>query len=127
MKIAITVVRILLGLIFAVFGLNEFLLFMPAPPVVPQSAGAFSTLIFSTHFMYLVAATQLLSGVFLLIDRYVPLALVILGAVIANILTFHITMWPQTLVPMPLVVFVLWLVLAWHYRAYLAPIFTAKA
>jgi heme/copper-type cytochrome/quinol oxidase subunit 2 len=47
----------------------------------------------------------------------VPLAPVMLAAVITNLLAFHITMWPTTLIPMPLIVTVLWFIVAWRYRA----------
>jgi putative oxidoreductase len=125
-KIATTLVRILLGLMFTVFGLNQFHPFIPQPPVVPANAMAFSMLMFSTHYIYLVAGVQTISGILLLANRYVTLALVLLGAMLANILTFHFAMWPQALVPMPLIALLLWLWMAWQHRASLAPIFIAK-
>jgi putative oxidoreductase len=126
MKIATIIVRILLGLMFTVFGLNQFHPFMPQPPVIPANALSFSMLMFSTHYIYLVAGVQTIAGILLLLNRYVTLALVLLGAMLANILTFHLAMWPQALVPMPLIALVLWLWMAWQHRASLAPIFAAK-
>jgi len=126
MQIVVLVSRLLLGLIFAVFGLNGFLQFIPAPPHIPGNAGAFSTAMMSSHYVYLTTGVQLISGVLLLLNRYVPLALVLLAAVIVNILTFHITMWPQSLVPFPILVTVLWFIVAWPIRAHFAPLFVQK-
>ena len=116
------IARTLLGLMFIVFGLNDFVPFIPNPPSIPQSAGTFFGLMVQSHFSYFVFGAQLIAGVLLVINRFVPLALVMLAAVIANILAFHITMWPATLIPMPLIATVLWFIVAWRYRAKLTPL-----
>jgi putative oxidoreductase len=126
-KIASIVARYLLGLIFFVFGLNGFLQFIPVPPGLPQNVMTFTSLLMSTHYIYLTAGTQVVCGALLLIGRYVPLALVILAAVIVNILTVHITMFPQTLFPMPILVVILWFLVAWPLRANFAGMLAAKA
>jgi putative oxidoreductase len=126
-KIVALIARILLGLIFFVFGLNGFLQFIPVPPGLPQNVVTFTTLLMSTHYIYLTAGVQVIAGALLLVGRYVPLALVMLAAMIVNILTFHITMFPQTLFPMPVVVLILWFLVAWPIRANFAGILAAKA
>jgi putative oxidoreductase len=88
MKILNNISRFLLGLIFLVFGLNGFLHFIPMPP--PSGvAGQFLESMFVTKYLLFVFAIQLIGGVLLLINRYVPLALTILGPIIVNILLFH--------------------------------------
>lgn len=126
MRIVVFVSRLLLGLTFGVFGLNGFLLFMPPPAHIPGNAGAFSGAMMSSHYVYLTAGAQVLGGVLLLINRYVPLALVVLAAIIANILTFHITMWQQAIIPFPVLVTVLWFIVAWPLRTHFAPLFVRK-
>lgn len=116
------VARTLLGLMFVLFGLNDFVPFIPNPPSIPQSAGTFFGLMVQTHFAYFVFGVQLLAGAMLLVNRFVPLALLMLAAVIANILAFHITMWPASLIPMPIVVTVLWFIVAWRYRTKFNPL-----
>ncbi len=119
MKIATIIARILLGLVFTVFGSNVFLASIPyATPTAPMSgpAGDFMTAMFTTHYVYVVGGCQVLGGLILLIGRYVPLGLTLLGPVIVNILTFHICMAPQGL-PLASVVAVLALFLLWRYRA----------
>jgi hypothetical protein len=125
MKIASTIARYLLGLIFLVFGLNGFLHFIPMPPPTGL-AGQFLTVIVASHYWVLIFAAQVIGGVLLLVNRYVVLALVLLGPVIANILNFHLLMAPQGL-PLAIVVTVLWLILAVRYKQYLSGIFVQRA
>ena len=115
MKIATIIVRILLGLMFVVFGSNFFFNFIPAPPPPVGLAGDYFKVFAASGYMYVVGAIQLLSGLLLLIGRFVPLALTILAAMIFNILVFHILMDPKGL-PMAIVVTVLELFLVWSYR-----------
>ena len=72
--------------------------------------------------MQFVDGVGLIAGILLLANRYVTLALVLLGPVIANILVFHLTMQPQT-IAVPLVVLGLRIFLAYRNRASLAPLF----
>ena len=126
MPIVWTIARVLLGIIFIVFGLNGFVPFIPGPPTVPEHAGAFVGAMMASHFAYLVFGVQLIAGLLLLVNQYVPLALVALAAVISNILTFHITMWPATIIPLPILVTVLWFVVAWPMRRHFAPLFARR-
>ena len=125
MKIATIIARILLGLMFVVFGLNFFLNFIPAPPPPPGLAGDYFKVFAASGYMYVVGALQLLSGLLLLISRFVPLALTILAAMIFNIWTFHILMDPKGLFPMAIIALVLELFLVWSYRDRFAGILRA--
>jgi putative oxidoreductase len=115
MKIATILARVLLGLVFVVFGSNAFLHFIPMQPM-PGQAGAFITAMYETGYLYVVASCQVLGGLLLLIGRYVPLGLTLLGPVIVNILAFHIFMEHSGL-PIALVVAALALFLLWRYRS----------
>jgi uncharacterized membrane protein YphA (DoxX/SURF4 family) len=115
-KTATVIARILLGLMFIVFGSNFFLNFIPMPPPPPGLAGDYFKVFAASGYMYVVGAMQLLSGLLLLIGRFVPLALTILAAMIFNIWTFHILMNPQGLFPMAILIMVLELFLVWSYR-----------
>jgi putative oxidoreductase len=116
MKILTIIARFLLGLIFVVFGLNMFLHFIPMPPPPEGPARDFMTALFVSHYLYVVGALQVVGGAALLIGRFVPLGLLLLGPVIVNILCFHIFMAPSGL-PLAIVVSVLALFLLWRYRA----------
>jgi putative oxidoreductase len=125
MRIASIIARYLLGLIFLVFGLNGFLHFIPMPP--PKGLAAqFGGAIFASHYWIVIFGIQVIGGVLLLVNRFVPLALVILGSVIVNIFFFHALMAPEGL-PLAIVVVVLWSILAVRYKQYLAGIFVQRA
>src|SRR5437899_5972262 len=114
-----------MGLIFFVFGLNGFLNFIPAPPLPTGVAGQFIGALFQSHYLYFVAAVQVIGGALLLVNRYVPLALVLLGPVIVNILVFHILMDPKGIVP-GIVVTIAWAIVAYSARKYLSGIFAQR-
>jgi putative oxidoreductase len=115
MKYVILLVRILLGLVFVVFGSNAFLHFIPMQPM-PGDAGAFMGALFRSGYLYVIAALQVLGGLCLLIHpRFVALGLLILGPIIVNILLFHIFMAPAGL-PLAIIVLLLALFLLWIYR-----------
>ena len=125
MRIASIIARYLLGLIFLVFGLNGFLHFIPMPP--PKGLAAqFGGAIFVSHYWVVIFGLQVIGGVLLLVNRFVPLALVLLGPVIVNIFFFHALMAPEGL-PLAIVVVVLWVILAVRYKQYFAGIFVQNA
>src|ERR1700682_4097382 len=108
MKYAFVSTRVLLGLVFTVFGLNAFLHFFPNPPV-PGLAGQFMGALLGSHYYVIAFGTELIGGALLLSNRYVPLALTMLGPVIVNILSFHMFLNSENMAP-AIVVTVLWLV-----------------
>ena len=115
MKIATIIARVLLGLVFVVFGSNAFLHFITAPPM-SGPAGAFIGAMMDTGYVKVVGFCQVAGGLILLIGRFIPLGLTLLGPVIVNILCYHIFMDRQGL-PIALVVAVLALFLLWRHRA----------
>ena len=115
MKYLIIIVRVLLGLLFAVFGSNAFLHFIPMPPMQGQ-AGAFIGALAGSGYLYVIAALQVLGGLCLLIGaRFVPLGLTLLGPVIVNIVLYHIFL-DQSGLAMAVVISLLALFLLWIYR-----------
>lgn len=121
MKIATIIVRSLLGLAFVVFGVFPFLTFLPQPPPPPGLAGDFIKVFIASHYAQVIGAMQFLSGLMLLTGKFAPLGLTILGAIVFNILAFHILMEPAGLGP-GIVVTLLWAFLVWRYRAAFAGI-----
>jgi hypothetical protein len=117
--------RLVLGLIFFVFGLNGFLQFMPMPPV-PEAAGAFLGALAASGYMFpLIKATEVGAGILLLSNRYVPLALLLLAPVVVNILAFHLVLAPEGLA-LALVSAGLLGVVAWSQRAAFAGVLQAR-
>lgn len=125
MRIVALVARLLLGLIFLVFGLNAFLQFLNMP--MPTGlAGQFIGALFMSHYLWVVAALQIIGGVLLLVNRFVPLGLVLLGPVIVNILLYHLLLNPSG-IGMALLVTILWFIVFYAHRQYFSGIFVQKA
>jgi putative oxidoreductase len=114
MKYAIIIARVLLGLVFVVFGSNAFLHFIPMPPMQDQ-AGAFIGALITSGYIYVIAILQVVGGLLLLIGRFIPLGLTLLGPVIVNIMLYHIFLDPSGL-PLAIVISILALFLLWVYR-----------
>lgn len=118
--------RILLGLIFFVFGLNGFLGFIPQPPLT-GAPGDFVGALVATGYMFpLIKGTEVVAGALLLSNRFVALALVLLAPVIVNIALFHFVLAPDALA-MTFVILGLELSLAWAYRDAFRGVLAAKA
>lgn len=122
-----TIARVLLGLMFFVFGLMGLLHRVPPPKdAMPEGAMAFAVAMGETgYLMLLVKATEALAGALLLANRFVPLALTILAPVIVNIVAFHAFLAPAGL-PVTLVLAALELYLAWAYRSAFRPMRGAR-
>lgn len=121
MKIATVIARVLLGLIFVVFGSNAFLHFLPMPPLPEGLVGLYLKAFLESGYVYVIGGVQLVSGLLLLIGRFVPLGLTLLAGVIFNILVFHALLAPQGFGP-GIFVTVLELFLLWRYRGAFAGI-----
>src|SRR5262245_14121427 len=124
-RIATAIVRVLLGLMFLVFGLNGFLNFMPQPKDMPQEIMSVMGALMKAGYMTVVSGAEVLIAVLLLTNRFVPLALALLAPIIVGILTFHIFMAMATIIP-GIIVMVMELYLAWTYRAAFRPMLQAK-
>jgi len=124
MRAISAIARYLAGAVFVVFGLNGFLNFIPMPPPA-GIAGQFMGALYASHYLWVIFAFQLVAGVLLLANRYVPLALAMLAPVIVNILSFHVLMAPSGL-PLALFVAVLWSVIFVDVRPAFAALFQAR-
>ena len=111
------IVRILMGLPLIVFGLNGFLNFIPTPATpMPEGAAAFlGALMKSGYMMQLIGGTQLIVGLLLVLNRFVPLALALFAPFIVNSIAFHVFLEHSGL-PMAALFLALELYLAWAYR-----------
>lgn len=120
------VVRVVYGLGFTVFGLNGFLDFIPRPdtPMPERAMALFTGLMGSGYMMPLIAGTQLVAGVLLLVNRFVPLALALLAPMIVNIVAFHLFAAPEGTV-VALVFAAMEVYLAWCYRRVFYPMLAA--
>src|SRR5438876_4799249 len=122
-----TIARVLMGLGFTVFGLNGFLNFIPQPSKpMPEGAVAFAGAMMKTGYLFqMVTGTQLLVGVLLLLNLFVPLALVLIMPVLVNIIAFHVFLEPAGIGPGAFLL-ALELYLAWRYRKAYLPMLASR-
>lgn len=121
-----TAVRLALGAIFTVFGLNGFLHFLPMPAPSGLAAVFMGGLGATGYFFPLLKGTEVIAGLLLLSNRFVPLALTVLAPIVVNIVAFHAFLAPSGL-PLPLVVVALGVYLAYTERAVFAPVLRARS
>lgn len=121
MKISSRIARYLLGLIFLVFGFNGFFNFIHMPGPTGVAAQFFGAIV-SSHFYVVLFLLQIVPALLLLANRYVPLALTILGPIVFNIVCFHAFMAPAGL-PLAILVTALWLLVAYSVRSAFSGIF----
>lgn len=118
--------RVVLGLVFLLFGLNYFVPFLPTPPPPTGDAAVFLTGLFASgYLMPLVKGVEVVAAVLLLSNRFVPLALVLLAPIIVNIAGFHFVLAPAY--GMPILLLALELFLAYAHRDAFAPLFKSRA
>jgi hypothetical protein len=115
MKYISMVARILLGLVFVIFGLNHIHNFIPMTLPTGQ-AGDFLIILVQSHFILLVAVLQVLGGLLLLFNRYVPLGLTLLGPIVVCIFLFNSLMAPSGL-GIAAVIVVLYIIVLRHHKA----------
>ena len=127
-RVTATVARVLLGLVFFVFGLGGLLNWFPPPPPesLPPKLVAFDAAMRSSGYLFeLVKGTEAAMGLLLLVNRFVPLALVILAPIIVNILLVHVLLAPAG-IAMAVIILALELYLAWVHRRAFAPLLTPR-
>jgi uncharacterized membrane protein YphA (DoxX/SURF4 family) len=121
MRYAVLGARLLLGLIFFVFGINGLLHLFSTPPPSGDALTWYGIMA-SHHWMNFVAVEQLVAGLLLLVGRFVPLALALAAPVIVNILLYHALLWPHGYVPALLVLLLELFLLGVYWRSF-APLF----
>ena len=124
MKKAFLVARLVLGLIFFVFGLNGFLNFLPQPPLPEAGMKFVMALVDTGYMMTAVKGLEVLAGAMLLTGFFVPLALLILAPIVVNIFLFHTVLVPS--LPMPILIVILGLTVAYDYKENFKHVLIAK-
>ncbi|MES2769816.1 MAG: hypothetical protein V4596_11785 [Bdellovibrionota bacterium] len=118
---AIIGARIVLGLIFFVFGLNGFFNFLPAPPLEGKGLEFIMALANTGYMFPIIKGTEVVAGALLLSGIAVPFALVILAPIALNIFLFHTILAPAP--ALPLIILALGLFLAWNEKEKFAQLF----
>lgn len=125
MKVTSMIARYLMGAIFVFFGFNHLHAFLPSPPPPHGLAGEYMTAMMASGYLYVVGVCEVASGLLLLIGRFVPLALMVLAAVIFNIEVTGALLASAAL-PMGTFLILLWILTAYEVRPALLPLLRAR-
>jgi putative oxidoreductase len=124
MSKVILVVRILLGLMFFAFGMIGILNLVKAE-LPPGDAGVFMGILMNHGYTKFISLLEVIAGLLLLVGRYVPLGLVILGPILVNILLFHLLLYP-TGIAIGILATLMEVFLIWAYRLSFRGLFDAN-
>jgi hypothetical protein len=120
------VARVLMGALFTFAGLNGFFNFVPPPKDINADVATLMGAFRKSGYMFpMIAGTQLLVGILLLVNRFVPLAVVLLAPVVVNIVLLHVFL-DRAGLGIAIIVLVLELFLVWSYRAAYRPMLAAR-
>ena len=122
MKIVATIARLLLGALFVFAGSNHLFNFMKGQ-LPPGPVADYMNVMMSSGYLYVIGFVQAVGGLMLLANRYVPLGLTLLAAMIFNIDAINVL-----IVRNPggfgIAAFItlLWALVYWHERASFRPL-----
>ncbi len=85
-----TILRFLLAIGLLLFGLNKFVGFMPMPEMPVDADNFMNSLEASGYIFYLVGALEIVVALLLLLNKWVPFALLLLAPISVNIVLFHL-------------------------------------
>jgi uncharacterized membrane protein YphA (DoxX/SURF4 family) len=90
-KLTTLISSILLGAIFIIFGLNFFFHFIPIDsPAEGSNAAAFMGVLYTTGYLGLVKALEVIGGVLVILPKTRNLGLLILVPIIVNIIAYNV-------------------------------------
>ena len=118
--------RILVGLMFVVFGLNGFLNFIPNPPMSAEAGALMGAFAKTGYFFPMIKTLEIVIGLFILTNIYLPLAIVALTPILIGITSIHVFLNPAGL-PMMIIVHILHGILVYGYRSSFKGLLSLKA
>lgn len=126
MKNATLIIRVILGIIYLVFGLDYFLHFIPYQPMHTGKAAALKDGLMGTGYIYpMMKSIQIIGGISLLANRYAPFFAVVLFPISLNVMLFHTILVPSGWL-MGVFLLVPNLFLGYAYRQYYKGLFIKK-
>ncbi len=126
MKTVTLISRLLLGVIFFVFGLNAFIPFISMPPMQGMAGNFVGALVQSGYFFPFLKSLEVIGGFLLLTGLYMPLVLLVLFPITLNIMLFHVFLGLEGL-PISILMFLAHLILLFGYKSYFKGLFVMKA
>jgi putative oxidoreductase len=125
LKIVSLIARILLGALFVFAGSNHLFNFFGKQPLPPGPAGQFIGAMVETGYLNFIGVMEVIGGLLLLVNQFVPIGLTILGPLVVNIFVINALIAPRAL-PVAILAALFWVVGAWPFRFLFFPILGRK-
>jgi putative oxidoreductase len=88
------ILSIIYGLFLLIFGLNGFLHFFPLPEMT-EEAGTFAGSLAQTGYIFPIVGTlQVIVGILLIVNKFRPLALIVIFPIMLNAFLLHLFLDP---------------------------------
>jgi uncharacterized membrane protein YphA (DoxX/SURF4 family) len=125
MKIAMIIVRTLMGLLFLFASIVVLLNLVPKPELTGAVKTFNEGMDAAPYFLPLLKVTELLCGIAFVTGRFVPLATVVIAPIIINIFLFHLFL-DRTGLPVAVFLVFANIFVAYYYRNSYAGLLRAK-
>ena len=125
MKIAVIIVRVLMGLLFLFASIVYFLNLFPQPELAGNSKTFMEGVNATRYLMPLIKITELLCGIAFVSGYFVPLATIVIAPIVVNIFLFHVFIDTSGL-PVAIFLVLANIFLAYAYRDKFKPLLKAK-
>jgi putative oxidoreductase len=125
LKIVSLISRILLGALFVFGGSNHLFNFFGKQPLPPGHAGQFIGAIIEIGYLNFIGVMEVIGGLLLIVDQFVPFGLTLLGPLVVNIFVLNVLIAPKAL-PVAILMVIFWVVGAWPFRTLFFPILQRK-
>ena len=125
MKIAVIIVRVLMGLLFLFASISVLFNLIPQPELTGNTKTFMDGVNATRYLLPLIKITELLCGIAFVIGRFVPLATVVIAPIIVNIFFFHAFVDTSGL-PVGIFLVLANIFLAYAYRDKFTPLLEAK-
>ncbi|SDY29222.1 DoxX protein [Evansella caseinilytica] len=123
-KLLVHIIRLLLGIIFLGAGVNGYFVIFGLEPLTETSDEAMALFEFD-YLLVFVKSFEVLCGILLLVNRFVPLALAALSPIVANIFLLHV-FHGHSLLPLAVVIVIFHCCLLFVYRRNFLLLFEKK-
>ena len=125
MKIAMIIIRTLMGLFLLFASVSYFFELVKPPAVMPEATITYNKGLAVAHILPIVKGIELICGLMLLIGRFATLATLVIFPITVNIILFHAYADPAN-IGGGIILLVFNLFMAYYYRKNYAPLFAIK-
>jgi uncharacterized membrane protein YphA (DoxX/SURF4 family) len=123
-QIMMQICRLFLGIVFLVAGINGYFVILGLEPFIATSPEAMA--LFEFNYLLIAEKTlEVVCGLFLLLNRFIPLALAVLSPIIINIFLLHLFL-DHSFLLLAIILTIAYVYLLFYYRENFKSVFEKK-